>query len=128
MILNMDFAQKFNLKNEGFNMDFRKSFGEKLKRLRKSKNLTQNQLAEKIDIDPRNLSRIEVGSSFVKAETLEKILDVLDITTEQLFSNDHIKEPDELLKDINEYLDMAKSEPKKLEKIHKMIRFIVYDE
>ena len=109
-------------------MDFRKSFGEKLKRLRKSKNLTQNQMAEKIDIDPRNLSRIEVGSSFVKAETLEKILDVLDITTEQLFSNDHIKEPDELLKDINEYLDMAKSEPKKLEKIHKMIRFIVYDE
>lgn len=109
-------------------MDFKKSFGEKLKRLRKNKNLTQEQLAEMIDIDPRNLSRIEVGSSFVKAETLEKILKALDVTTEQLFANDHIREPEELLKDINKYLNIAKNNPSKLEKIHKLIRFIVFDE
>ncbi len=109
-------------------MDFKKSFGEKLKRLRKNKNLTQEQLAEMIDIDPRNLSRIEVGSSFVKAETLEKILKALDVTTEQLFSNDHIQSAEELLKDISKYIDLAKNNPKKLEKIHKLIRFIVFDE
>lgn len=109
-------------------MDVKKSFGEKLKRLRKSKNLTQEQLAEMIDIDPRNLSRIEVGLSFVKAETLEKILDALDITTEQLFANDHIKNSEELLADIHRFLNLAKDEPEKLEKIHKMIRFIVFDE
>lgn len=109
-------------------MDVNKSFGEKLKRLRKSRNLTQEQLAEMIEIDPRNLSRIEVGLSFVKAETLEKILDALDITTEQLFANDHIKNPEELLADIHRFLNLAKDEPEKLEKIHKMIRFIVFDE
>ncbi|MBP3847082.1 helix-turn-helix transcriptional regulator [bacterium] len=85
-------------------------------RLRKNKNLTQEQLAEMIDIDPRNLSRIEVGSSFVKAETLEKILNALDVTTEQLFPNDHIQTPDELMRDINKYLNIAKKSPRKLEK------------
>ena len=109
-------------------MDVKKEFGEKLKRLRKSKNYTQEQLAEMIDIDPRNLSRIEVGLSFVKAETLEKILNALDITTEQLFSNDHIKNPEELLADIHKFLNIAQADQTKLEKIHKMIRFIVYDE
>lgn len=109
-------------------MDVKKSFGEKLKRLRKNRNYTQEQLAEMIDIDPRNLSRIEVGLSFVKAETLEKILNALDITTEQLFSNDHIKSPEELLADIHKFLNIAQADQTKLEKIHKMIRFIVYDE
>lgn len=109
-------------------MDVKKEFGEKLKRLRKNKNYTQEQLAEMIDIDPRNLSRIEVGLSFVKAETLEKILNALDITTEQLFSNDHIKSPEELLADIHKFLNIAQADQTKLEKIHKMIRFIVYDE
>lgn len=109
-------------------MDFKKAFGEKLKRLRKSRNLTQEKLAEMIDIDPRNLSRIEVGTSFVKADTLEKILKALDVTTEQLFSNDHIKNANELLQDINKWLNSAKDNTAKLEKIHKMIRFIVFDE
>ena len=109
-------------------MDVKKEFGEKLKRLRKNKNYTQEQLAEMIDIDPRNLSRIEVGLSFVKAETLEKILNAHDITTEQLFSNDHIKNPEELLADIHKFLNIAQDDRTKLEKIHKMIRFIVYDE
>ncbi len=109
-------------------MDFKKSFGEKLKRLRKSRNLTQEQLAEMIDIDPRNLSRIEVGSSFVKAETLDKILKALDVTAEQLFSNDHIKPKDELWQEIQTYLAMVKDDINKLEKIHKIIRFFVFDE
>lgn len=109
-------------------MDFKKSFGEKLKRLRKNKNLTQEQLAEMIGIDSRNLSRIEVGSSFVKAETLSKILKTLDVTTEQLFSNDHIKTKEELLADIIKYAKMIKDEQDKLEKVHKMIRFFVFDE
>lgn len=94
-------------------MDFKKAFGEKLKRLRKNRKLTQEQLAEMIDIDPRNLSRIEVGLSFVKADTLGKILNALDVTTEQLFSNDHIKPKEELINDINEYIDAAKNNPKK---------------
>lgn len=106
-------------------MDVKKSFGEKVKRLRKKRNLTQEQLAEMIDISPRNLSKIEVGDCFVKAETLERLLIALNISTEELFANDHIKTNSELLEKINFYINTAKDDNKMLEKIYKILRDLV---
>lgn len=106
-------------------MDIKKSFGEKIKRLRKKKNLTQEQLAEMIDISPRNLSKIEVGDCFVKAETLEKLLTALNVSTEELFANEHIKSNSELIEDINFYINTAKDDNKMLEKIYKILRDLV---
>ena len=73
-------------------MNVKKQLGEKIKRIRRNKNITQEQLAEMIEISARNLSGIELENYFVKAETLERILKALDITMEDLFSNDHLKE------------------------------------
>ena len=42
-------------------MNIKKLLGEKIKRLRKNRGLTQEQFSEMINIAPRNLSRIEVG-------------------------------------------------------------------
>lgn len=109
-------------------MDLKKVFGEKVKRIRKKKNLTQEQLAELIDISPRNLSKIEVGECFVKAETLEKILKALDISTEDLFAADHIKESEELINQIYNILDTVKNDNKKLEKIYKMAKFLANED
>lgn len=106
-------------------MNIKKVFGEKIKRIRKKKNLTQEQLAELIDISPRNLSKIEVGECFVKAETLEKLLKALDISTEELFANEHIKESEELLNLIYNILDKIKNDRKKLEKVYKITKFLI---
>ena len=106
-------------------MNIKKTLGEKIKRVRKQRGYTQEQLAELIDIAPRNLSKIEVGACFVTAETLEKLLVALNVSTEELFANDHIKEPDELLDDIYSKLDSIKSDQQKLETIYKMIEFIL---
>lgn len=108
-------------------MDVKKSFGEKVKRLRKKRNLTQEQFAEMIDISPRNLSKIEVGDCFVKAETLERLLTALGVTTEELFANDHIKTNDELISQINFYINTAKDDNRMLEKIYKILRDLVED-
>lgn len=108
-------------------MDVKKSFGEKVKRLRKKRNLTQEQLAEMMDISPRNLSKIEVGDCFVKAETLERLLTALNISTEELFANDHIKTNSELLENINFYINSAKDDRKTLEKIYRILRDLVED-
>lgn len=54
-------------------MDIKKTFGEKIKRLRKAKNLTQEQLAEMINIAPKNLSKIEVEQVLC----LQKLLIIL---------------------------------------------------
>ena len=109
-------------------MNLKQELGEKIKRVRKKRGLTQEQLAELIDISSRNLSNIELGQNFPKAEPLEKILKSLDITTEELFANEHIKSPKELLENIYACLDNVKSDNLKLEKIYKMIKFFIDEE
>ena len=106
-------------------MNIKKEFGEKIKRMRKNRNLTQEQLAEMIDISPRNLSGIEVGANFIKAETLEKILNALDTSMEDLFSNVEIKNNKELLADIIKDLKKVENNDKKLKRIYKMVKFFI---
>ena len=85
--------------------DIKTLLGKRIKELRKKRNLTQEELAEKMDIDQRNLSKIECGNNFITAETLSKILDALKVEPQQLFNFDHHKEDNilksELLKEIN---------------------------
>ena len=78
--------------------------GARIKELRKDKGYTQQQLAELIDIDPKHLSKIEVGSSYPYLYNLEKITRVLNIEMQDLFKFAHHKSREELLKDINELL------------------------
>lgn len=105
-------------------MNIKKLLGAKIKRLRKNRGLTQEQLSEMIDITPRNLSRVEVGESFVSADTLDKILQALSVTAEELFAYENIKETKELLADIYTSIDEIKTNKKQLEKVHRLIKFV----
>ena len=108
-------------------MDIKKELGEKIKRIRKQRGLTQNQLAELVDISPRNLSNIELGINFVKAETLDKIIESLNISTEELFANNHIKTKNELICEIDKFINKAKNDTKTLEKIYKILKCLIED-
>ena len=108
-------------------MNIKKELGEKIKRIRKQRGLTQNQLAELIDISPRNLSNIELGLSFVKSETLDKIIESLNISTEELFANNHIKTKNELICEIDKFINKAKNDTKTLEKVYKILKCLVED-
>ena len=54
--------------------------GERLKRARKEKHFTQEQLAEQIDVSIAFLSRIERGSSQINLKRLSQICEILDVT------------------------------------------------
>ena len=69
----------------------RESFGQNLKIIRKSKNYTQEKLAEKINIDIRQYSRIETGKGFPSLTTLENICDALNINPACLFEMNYDK-------------------------------------
>lgn len=103
-------------------MNIKKELGEKIKRYRKKRGLTQEQLAEMVEISARNLSNIEIGISFAKAETLEKILEALDVTTEEIFSNNSIKNSTELRQEIDSCLDKIQRDNLTLEKIYKIVK------
>ena len=65
--------------------NFKKLFGKRVKELRIKNGLTQEQLAEMIDVGERNLSKIECGNVFVKASTITKLIDALKIEPKELF-------------------------------------------
>lgn len=65
--------------------DTKKLLGKKIKFYREARNLTQEELAEKIGINSKSLSTIECGQNFVTAQTLENISLALDVSIKKLF-------------------------------------------
>ena len=55
-----------------------------IKENRLKKNLTQEQLAEKIDISWRQLQRIEKNENETRVQTLKKLISALDIPNEEV--------------------------------------------
>ena len=68
----------------------KKLFGKRVKELRKQNHLTQEKLAELIGIDTRNLIKIENGETFPRVQTLENLLEVLNIAPYEIFRNEHL--------------------------------------
>lgn len=55
-----------------------------IKKYRKKLGITQEKLAELLDISPRQMQRIENGSSETSLKTLKKIIKVLNISDEDI--------------------------------------------
>lgn len=106
-------------------MDIKKELGLNIKKFRKKKKLTQEQFAELINIAPRTLYGIECGKNFVTAETLEKIINVLGITSADLFTEQEKLTPTEISNYIKSNIDNFISEPEKLNLIYKIFKIIV---
>ena len=64
----------------------KKSFGENLKKLRKQKGLSQAQLAEIIGMSAKNITKIETGKSFPRAENINKLLKLFNVSENVLFA------------------------------------------
>lgn len=92
--------------------------GLKIKELRNKKGLSQQQLAELINIDQRNLSNIECGNTF-PTKSLLAITKVFNITLPELFDFNYLaKNTDDMKKYINQRLEnLSKEDIKTLYKI-----------
>ncbi|HEY6872291.1 MAG TPA: helix-turn-helix transcriptional regulator [Geobacteraceae bacterium] len=97
--------------------------GLRIRELRKNKGLSQDQLSEKIGIDPKHLSRIELGKSFPYMETLENIAAALDVELEALFRFRHMAGTVDA-QSIQKLLEGVSEE--KLRLIYKIINSIVH--
>lgn len=59
-------------------------FGEKLKAIRKSKRLTQLDLSKRLNVSKGTVSAYEQGLSYPSIETLVKICEILDTSSDYL--------------------------------------------
>lgn len=85
-----------------------KKVGKRIKELRESKGIKQFELAEKIDIEPTNLSKIENGVYLPREDKLFKIANVLEIEIKELFDVGHVKKREDILEEIENILQNSK--------------------
>ena len=70
-------------------MTVKRIFGKNLKHYRKEKELSQEQLSEKVDITVKHLSEIERGIVFASSSLIEKLAETLDIPIFAFFLTDN---------------------------------------
>ena len=66
-------------------MNLKEIFGNNIHSYRKARKLSQEQLAEKLDISVKHLSTLETGKVFASAELIETIALVLEVSVSALF-------------------------------------------
>ncbi|MEK6736826.1 MAG: helix-turn-helix transcriptional regulator [Pseudomonadota bacterium] len=69
--------------------DLLPKLGTRLKEIRKTRGLTQEALAEKIDLSPQYLSRLEGGHQSPSLETVARLAEALDLELWELFDLRH---------------------------------------
>ncbi len=94
-------------------------FGKRLKELRRSAKLTQEQLAEIVNIEPPNISKIECGMHFPQPDKIEKIASALNVEVKELFDFEHFQKKQDLIKVIN--IALEGFELKTVELVYKFV-------
>lgn len=102
-------------------LNIKKQIGARIKELRQNKGYSQEQFAEKLGLAPRTLCGIEIGKNFFKADTLEKIIETLEITPQDLFRVNYLQPKDVLVEEIIKTVKSIKDR-EKIETIYKIIK------
>lgn len=101
-------------------LEIRKSIGATIRAGRLNKGFTQAMLAEKVEMDEKQLSRLEAGKHFPTLKTLISIINVLGMQLGDFDNLQKAKEPEfYTLVDI-----LRTSSPKELKKYLKIIKLI----
>lgn len=83
-----------------------KEIGTRIRKYRKLKNISQEELAEKIDISTTHMSHIETGSTKLSLQVLVDIAQILEVSTDALIfektSKLKIQKIETILSDCNE--------------------------
>ncbi|MBQ8458479.1 helix-turn-helix transcriptional regulator [bacterium] len=104
-------------------MNIKKLLGKRLQEIRKKRNITQEHLAEMVELDTSSISHIENGKYYPNAENLDKILNVLNIKPSEIFTFENFLPKDEL---IEEMLNSMKNDDKLTRLMYKFYQSVKY--
>ena len=96
--------------------------GRKIRELRKSKKMTQEQLAEQVDIGTPNISYFETGKFTPAIETLEKIAKALDVEIYELYMFKPLKSIQEIQQELTEKINSDEDLAKLLYKFYLSVK------
>ena len=95
-------------------MNIKQMIEARIKEIRVKRKLTQEQLAEKTEINPKYLSSIERGLENPTFNTFFKLSESMDVSLDDIFNQVQIEDPAERKSMINSLLDQADDEQLKL--------------
>ncbi len=96
-----------------------RKLGLRIKELREKRGLTQLKLAEILNMEASNLSKIERGVQIPKEESLEKISTALGVEVKELFNYEHFTDKKNLITRINGILEA--SDVRTVQKYYKLL-------
>ena len=85
--------------------NIKKLLGNRIREIRRSKNLTQEKLAELVGIGTPNISYIETGKFASSMDTLEKIAEILEVKPFELYMFEPLKPANELREELITAMD-----------------------
>ena len=88
--------------------------GSRIKQARLAKNMTQEDLADKIDISVAFLSRVEIGNSHIKLKRLNQLCDLLDVSEGYLLNGASSSSENYLDKEFTDLIKSVSPEKQKL--------------
>ncbi len=88
--------------------------GKRVAAARKQRNLTQEALAEKVEISNTYLSHIETSRSIPSLETLINLCDALEVTPNHLLLGTSDKQKDYLVSEVNDKLSQCTEYEKRI--------------
>jgi len=97
--------------------------GARLKELRKNKGLSQADVAERVNVDAKHISRLETGKTFPYPETLEALGKALDVPVKEFFEFEHLETERVNVKSFQVLLEGAGEE--KLQLIYKVAKALL---
>ena len=103
-------------------MNIKKLLGKKLQLIRKSKKLTQEQVAEFVGVETSSISNIENGKYYPSAENLDKIIKVLDVKPSEIFTFESLAPKEELIDEMTKSMQEDESLTRKIYQFYLAIK------
>lgn len=104
-------------------MDNKKKLGKRIKELRKQKGLTQEKLAEFINMEQNSISIIESGRNFPTLATLEKIANILNVNLSDFFNYEYLDDIELVKQSVQAGLQVM--DDNQIRQIYKYIKNVV---
>lgn len=105
--------------------DLKTKLGKRIQEIRKSQNITQEKLAELVNMDITSLSKIETGRNYPQPETIEKISSALGVDVSNLFTFNKNFSSEDYCSAICKNLNFIKNNSEKLKFLYDVSTLLV---
>lgn len=106
-------------------MNIKEKLGKNIQKYRKLNSITQEKLAEIIEVEINSISSIERGKFFPSAENLVKISEALNVSLSDLFNFNESQNCTQYHDEIMSNLDLIKNDKTKLCAINLFIKHLL---